>query len=389
MVEKITQQATSVRRDIELDFVRGIAILLAMGWHFNGVQTTIPVIKALLAPGHVLGWAGVDLFFVLSGYLIGSLVFTEYVKTRHFHAKRFLSRRALKIWPVFYAFLIIVLISGVKPWREWLLQNALHVQNFFGAPIPHLWSLAVEEHFYLLFAASFALFVHYKGNINRIPQFLIIIMIMALLLRTIAVVSGVDSHSLQIISFFRMDSLSAGVLLAYLKVFDGYRFDHLSSRKAMLLGTTAIGVGILATAEAHGKFICSIGYTITYITASALILFCYRLPVLVRASAAVRIIAWIGVFSYGLYVWHVMMGKVSDLIIPKLHISDPTALITLSIRYGGAIVVAVIVTRLVEIPFLRIRDRIFPAPVTVIPSDADEIELNLHGSPHKYERLQG
>ncbi|MCA8198358.1 acyltransferase family protein [Burkholderia vietnamiensis] len=388
MVEKMAQQATRARRDIELDFVRGIAILLAMGWHFNGVQTTIPVIKALLAPGHVLGWAGVDLFFVLSGYLIGSLVFAEYVKTRQFQAKRFLSRRALKIWPVFYTFLIIVLISGVKPWREWLLQNALHVQNFFDAPIPHLWSLAVEEHFYLLFAASFALFAHYKGDIERIPYSLIIIMIMALLLRTIAVASGVDGHSLQIISFFRMDSLSAGVLLAYLKVFDAHRFDRLSSKKATLLATTAIGVGILASADAHGKFICSIGYTIAYITASAFVLFCYRHPVLVRASAPVRITAWIGVFSYGLYVWHVMMGKVSDIIIPRFHISDPTAIITLTIRYGGAIVVAVLVTRLVEVPFLRIRDRIFPAPAIVTPSEVDQVESKINASLQQCDRVE-
>ena len=80
----------------ELDFARSIAIILALGWHFY-TPTGIIFIDLIQAPGQSIGWAGVDLFFVLSGYLIGGLIFKEVLETGEFKSKRFLIRRAFKI----------------------------------------------------------------------------------------------------------------------------------------------------------------------------------------------------------------------------------------------------------------------------------------------------
>src|ERR1700756_2291394 len=132
-------------RRIELDFVRGIAILLACGWHFNQVQTGIAPLDWLLTPGRKAGWAGVDLFFVLSGFLIGGLLFSEFKHEHGFSPSRFLIRRAFKIWPVLYTFLLLQLILNQHPWESYFFQCLFHIQNYLVTPLSHLWSLAVEE----------------------------------------------------------------------------------------------------------------------------------------------------------------------------------------------------------------------------------------------------
>ena len=364
----------TVPRNIEPDFIRGIAIILAMGWHFNGITTNSAIVAAFLAPGKALGWAGVDLFFVLSGYLIGGLIFNEYKKTGMFWGSRFLVRRALKIWPVFYAFLFIFFIAGIKPWREWLLPNLFHVQNFFGSPISHLWSLAVEEHFYLAFALLFAIFATNTQRVSRIPLVLVFIMIFTLLLRIVAVKMGVDGHSMQIMSMFRMDSLVAGVLLAHIKIFNKLQFEFLASKKLISALIFVAGVVVLCSFDAHGQFICSVGYTIAYITAAAFLLFCQNNRLITDQGIIVRSLAAIGIFSYGLYVCHVILIRVSDILVAKLPFHDNTGLISLAIRYGGSLILAIVVTRLVEYPFIKLRDKVFPPRVTVTPSEVEEIE---------------
>src|SRR3954465_7279991 len=74
-------------RRLDLDVVRGLAIVLALGWHFSG-PTGNAVLDALQWPGKQFGWAGVDLFFVLSGFLMGRLGLREHARTRGFAGRR-------------------------------------------------------------------------------------------------------------------------------------------------------------------------------------------------------------------------------------------------------------------------------------------------------------
>src|SRR4051812_48765288 len=94
-------------RRLDLDVVRGLAIVLALGWHFSRERTGNVVLDVLTGPGHTFGWAGVDLFFVLSGFLLGRLVLTEQARTGRFDGRRFTARRLLKLWPVLYVFLAV------------------------------------------------------------------------------------------------------------------------------------------------------------------------------------------------------------------------------------------------------------------------------------------
>src|SRR5215218_7268032 len=205
-------------RRLDLDVVRGLAIVLALGWHFSGDLSGNAILDVLTWPGHMFGWAGVDLFFVLSGFLLGRLVLTEQARTGRFDGRRFTARRLLKLWPVLYVFLAVQAIAGPEPWTSYLWQNALHVQNYAGTSLSHLWSLAVEEHFYLALALLFPLFARRKGSPRTLAAILVGVLVAALALRFWGAMDGVSDVRLQWRTHFRVDGIAAGLLLALISV---------------------------------------------------------------------------------------------------------------------------------------------------------------------------
>src|SRR3954471_4638341 len=198
--------ATTTRR-LDLDVVRGVAILLALGWHFSWARSGNAVLDALQWPGRQFGWAGVDLFFVLSGFLMGQLVLRERARTGTFDGRRFTARRLLRLWPVLYVFLAVHAVLGTEPAGSYLWQNALHVQNYTGTSLAHLWSLAVEEHFYLLLAVLFPLFARRRGSVRPLVGVLVAVLVGSLALRGYGVLTGVSEVQLQWRTHFRMDAL--------------------------------------------------------------------------------------------------------------------------------------------------------------------------------------
>jgi hypothetical protein len=204
-------------RAIELDAIRGLAILLAVGSHINR-YTGNGVVDAVLAPGILFGEAGVDIFFVLSGFLIGGLILREIENTGHFRAGRFLVRRAFRLWPVLYLFLLMQLVRQAFPAGQFLPQVLLNVQNYFRTPLSHLWSLAVEEQFY--FAAALVLPFLVRRNLSARSLFLGLaaVGIVSGGLRTIMVLRGADPLSIQSETHYRLDVLIVGILLALVKL---------------------------------------------------------------------------------------------------------------------------------------------------------------------------
>src|SRR3954451_16552822 len=191
----------------DLDVVRGLAIVLALGWHFNHRWSGNAVLDAVQWPGHMFGWAGVDLFFVLSGFLMGRLVLGEHTRTGGFDGRRFTVRRILKLWPVLYLFLAVHALFGAEPLGSYLWQNALHMQNYAGTSLQHLWSLAVEEHFYLALALLFPVFVRRGGSLKVFAGILAAVLVAALAFRLTGRLVGVSDTRLQWRTHFRLDGL--------------------------------------------------------------------------------------------------------------------------------------------------------------------------------------
>src|SRR5262249_60135649 len=104
---------------------------------------------------HRIGWMGVDLFFVLSGFLVSGVLFREYQRHQGLQVGRFLARRGFKIYPGFYLLLLATWAMGASAGPRGaittpqLLREAFYLQSYVPGFWSHTWSLAVEEHFYL------------------------------------------------------------------------------------------------------------------------------------------------------------------------------------------------------------------------------------------------
>ncbi|WP_445367262.1 acyltransferase family protein [Methylomonas sp. BW4-1] len=359
---KESPSASIKPREIYLDFVRGIAILLAMGWHFNGSDTGILVLDFLLIPGRMLGWAGVDLFFVLSGFLIGGLIFGEYKKTGGFKVGRFLIRRVFKIWPILYLYLFLLIVSGRYQWEVFLWQNLLHIQNYFLTPLSHLWSLAVEEHFYLVFAIGLVLLKRSKNTDIKVLEIILpIVLVAAFLFRIFAYFYSVDLHHIQIQTQFRIDALASGVCLAYLKTFYQDKFQDIASKKKLMLILFAFLVAMLISFQEYKFFKATIGYSASYLAGALLLLCCYGNEIITARNFVVRWVAWIGVYSYAMYVYQFVMMRLVEAFFKKYHITYESVVFDLFVRYVGTIVLAVMLTKIIEHPFLALREKIFPS----------------------------
>jgi peptidoglycan/LPS O-acetylase OafA/YrhL len=345
-------------RDLDLDVVRGLAILLAMGWHFNH-PTGNRVADALLYPGRTFGWAGVDLFFVLSGFLVGRILLKEARRTGDFDRRRFMLRRAFKLWPVLYLFLLVQLISRDKPWDSYLLQNAFHVQNFAGSSLNHLWSLAVEEHFYLMAAVAFPFFARSRRSSRTLIAVLFGVMAVSLVSRLIGDATGASTRDLQWQTQYRLDGLALGAVLATVSVHHVAVWQRLMALRPLWLLTTIAGVVYLSQVSYATAFGRTFGYTVTALAGASALLLMREATLVQRWSPWLRPIGMLGVYSYSLYIWHQAAGRlvaqVAEKVFPDL--PDP---VLISVKYAAAIALAIGLTWLVEWPFLRLRERVVP-----------------------------
>ncbi len=174
------------------------------------------------------GW-GVDLFFVLSGFLIANLLFTEYRSRGDIGFARFFIRRALKLYPSFYLLLTLTMLYCLLRHIPYTLKNFLGelllTQNYIGSMWGHTWSLAVEEHFYLLLPVILALMMRNKRGsadpFRMLPYVFAGMAAACLALRLWnAKLHPVEDHHIHYEpSHLRADALFFGVFLAYLRNF--------------------------------------------------------------------------------------------------------------------------------------------------------------------------
>src|SRR5262249_23529139 len=148
-----------------------IAVLLVLGRHFYPSKGVNPILLTWQRGG----WIGVDLFFVLSGFLVSGLLFDEHLRQKKLSINTFLLRRGLKIYPAFWVLIIVTIFvnstQNLPTPTKGLIGELLFLQNYLAALWNHTWSLAVEEHFYL--GLALLLFLLHKkralSNFSEIP----------------------------------------------------------------------------------------------------------------------------------------------------------------------------------------------------------------------------
>lgn len=350
----------------ELDGLRGIAILLVMVFHFNPATGLLAYLHSVF----LLGWIGVDLFFVLSGYLITGILLDS--AGRHAYYRNFIVRRTLRIFPLYYAALILCCILNYYPgtihWKDFFTSAggwwyAAYIGNVKASMEGHwpvaailtpLWSLQVEEQFYL----SYPLLVSAVSR-KTLARILLGLVATALLCRFVFTLA-VPNSLLWTYTFTacRMDALAMGGLIAIAKrdfpqwlqgrwiawvtILSAAAFviDYLYSGSSLWApGVRTIGYSALDLAFA-GLLVMVIGGR-----PKPLVAFCRR-----------RWLVWIGTISYGLYLLHISAGVVVRRFTPRLGIY-PFGSVELLVCIAGAMLAASISWTIFESPILKLKDR--------------------------------
>lgn len=359
-----------------IDALRAIAILLVLGRH-------APAVPAGAAPDWVVtflivlkqgGWIGVDLFFVLSGFLVAGLLFREYQSSGELCIGRFLTRRAFKIYPAFYVmFAVTLLVAGSLglplPRADVLLSEALFVQNYGSALFPHTWSLAVEEHFYLLLPFALLLLRNCKGApFARIPLACGLVMVLCLTGRIFTAETLSFTYKTHLFAtHLRLDSLFFGVFLAWCFHFhaNSLRAFTLRWRPFLLIGAIALAAPAFYFKLGAAPMLTTFGLTAITLAAGSLLI------VSLTWKSGPTTLVRIGSFSYSIYLWHMTLLLFGVARLPTT--VDPFS--RLLIFGVGSIGFGILMARLIETPFLAIRDRYFPSSARQHPPAAATAEL--------------
>ncbi len=294
-----------------LDGLRGIAILLVVIYHNFSFLTFFR-----------FGWMGVDLFFVLSGFLITDLLLKT--KENGSFLKNFYIRRVLRIFPLYYLTLFIFFLLAPyffsekgpstvfhyyeenKFWFWTYFQNWLFVEKGM-APVPylsHFWSLAVEEQFYIFWP----LIVFFVKDLSKLKKLSIILILIAIVFRFYTRISFPDDVEKYYCSTLtRMDSLLIGGLLA-IRLKEGLIIPTMFIKSVSCICVLLLTLVFISgdSLRQDNLILSTVGYTCFAVFFSCVIyLFITARESIISWFKGLHILNYIGKISYGIYVYHI------------------------------------------------------------------------------------
>jgi len=357
-----------------LDGVRGLAIALVLLVHLlmSNNQPTGSALIDLFLKVRNAGWVGVDLFFALSGFLITGILFDSLGSEHYF--RNFYVRRVLRIFPLYYGVLLILFLVFRPTWQDGrqLYVLLLYLQNtpfwWHGSQSAgikdltgHLWSLAAEEQFYFVWP----LIVYWVRDRRRLLWIALGLALMAPISRMVMLAHGATFEATYKMTICRSDSLLAGAWLAL--AIRGPRKQAVLRAAAPLFWASFLAC--LAIAWKTGSFhwqenrtVNTIGYSLLAVCGTSLIAMVLRPESSVASVMMARPLRWLGKYSYGIYVVHMMVGGFYANFLHHhihskiaLHVAVPVCnlLITLPLVWLSF--------RFYEQPFLRLKRYFGPA----------------------------
>jgi peptidoglycan/LPS O-acetylase OafA/YrhL len=361
----------------QLDLLRAVAILLVLGRHIHRYDYP-PFTRLFFIAWQRIGWIGVDLFFVLSGFLIAGLLFREQMHYGRIRFARFFTRRGFKIYPAFYV-MISVAILNLWVTRQpvggrALLDELFFLQSYGPSLCGYTWSLAVEEHFYLLLPLVLILMLKRRPTdpdpFRRLPFFFVCLAVGILLLRVMTVLFGEriglyhHAGNLAYQTHSRMDSLLFGVCLSYLYHYRKATLDAFFTKWAFPLA----GAGILCVSwpvltTQSSTFTLTLGFTLLYLGFGSLLILTLRSPLIGAAQKTrpFRLLAYIGTHSYSIYLWHGLVALWIPTLLSRLLGFPAPFLVECLVYLAASILLGIFAANIIEIPMLKIRDTLFPS----------------------------
>jgi peptidoglycan/LPS O-acetylase OafA/YrhL len=365
------------------DLLRALAILLVMLWHLPRPATPI-----FLEELKRYGWTGVDLFFVLSGYLIGTQLLSRLARGQRLSLRDFYFKRAMRILPAFLTVLALyIFLPGIRenptmqaPWRFLTFTMNFGLDYRVTGAFTQAWSLCVEEHFYLVFPLLVLLLsrLRWRGWVVFLSCG---VLVGGMLLRAAlwqnamaaplaegAIASFAPTY-LQAVyypTYCRLDGLLFGVLLAAFKAFrpDEWR-RYADPRWALVVGLAAL---VLAGSVFHYPSARGFGGPILTLVGAT---FGYPLLSLGCACLLAASLEWervfgnwrvpgagaIAIISYSIYLTHKLATHGAELLLGS---QAMTGFGGFAIYFSTCIAAGALLWLTVERPFLLLRDRICP-----------------------------
>jgi len=343
----------------QLDAVRGLAILAVILHNQSGKYPSLHLSRVFAN-----GWMGVDLFFVLSGFLITGILLDT--KGSEGWLKSFYIRRCLRIWPLYFAVILFffvavpwlrpaqgrVVFERSSPWWSF----TLFLQNFF---VPHLsgaagslgvtWSLAVEEQFYLVWP-----WVVWYCSTAQLRGIALSVICVSPLLRVFLLGRGVDLYTN---TFCRLDGLMAGALMALLTRSADFVPSRFVRRAAIAFLVAATMAFVLEAI--HLRWMV---YSMSAMASLSLVyLAVYSKTAWIQRVVTSRFLVYTGTISYGLYLLHKIPFDVAD----ALHL-DRQPVVAAPLLLLASFGMAVLSWHLLEKPCLSLKKHFEakPAPAT-------------------------
>jgi peptidoglycan/LPS O-acetylase OafA/YrhL len=353
-----------MKRITQLDGIRGIAILMVLVWHYFCCQVQVQKGSPLALVNLALSrtYTGVDLFFVLSGFLIGGILLDNKHATNYFRV--FYTRRVCRIFPLYYLLLLgFVLLPALlplaEPAREWLFRRPISLASYatftqniamgsygdFGANwLGITWSLAVEEQFYLIIPLLI-----YVTPRKRLAYVLAALILLAPVLRW-----RFPGFAAEVNAPFRADALLSGVLLALLVRSARFMEMCRRHRRLVYLVFSFLLAGVAAITVFRIGYGAFTPFWLALLYATLILLSVAHPGSRLNLVLSNRVLVWFGTLSYGIYMYHQgVSGILHGLILRRAPVLDSASGVAVTL---SALVVTMLVAalsfRFIEQPIL-------------------------------------
>ena len=361
--ERAALPVRRLRHIRELDGVRGVAALLVFFHHLcytsiapAGWSAPIRALRTIFFYGE----SGVDLFFVLSGFLITSLLIEARQSRAYYHD--FYWKRALRILPLYIVCLIGVLCF-IPDTKRYVILSALFLSNF--AWLFHIesagpfWTLAIEEQFYLIWPT-----VVRRRSVAQLHRWALGVGLTAIGLRLVAAAFGHYNYRL---TFFRCDGLAFGAFLACWYAQRNPALPGTAKERRAIASAFFAGILLIALSNLPSGGRLQVQALLAECYQTGVTFFCGSIVAYLISHAGQRNVAWLrsraltffGLISYAMYMIHMYVMSVYDTHAAALQPGDNAAyMLRILVVLGVTIVLCVLIRYLIELPALSLRKHV-------------------------------